>query len=152
MPDDLDDFIRDAHAEGDDPSLDDVSCEHMVTLITAIKAFASRFAAHDLKRDQGLDVVEDLVVEMNLQTVRFIGCIAQSGRTHIHGWRDLLTDRACREAIVVGIIGRVLKEYVFGVPFFGATEEFLNELAEGDEAQEHLDGKCGRAEVVVLID
>ncbi|EME82946.1 uncharacterized protein MYCFIDRAFT_90185 [Pseudocercospora fijiensis CIRAD86] len=89
----------------------------------------------------------------NAQVVRYIGCLAIGGPKGEDGWAELLADQGCRKALVVGIIGRALKEHVFGSLWFGATAEQLTRLEDMERSRVMMD-KDGfsrtkmRAEVV----
>lgn len=77
----------------------------------------------------------------NAESIRYIGCIALGGNRFTHSWRELIADSACREALVLGIIGKVLKEHVFSALYFGGDEELVEKLATMEREQVHLDGK-----------
>ena len=71
---------------------------------------------------------------------RYIGCLAQGGKENVAGWRKLLADTTCRRALVIGILGRALKEHVFDELYFGATAELREKLELLEQKQIHHDG------------
>ena len=52
----------------------------------------------------------------------------------------------CRVALMVGIIGMVLKEHVFSELWFGGTDEQIGALEALQERQKDGDGESGRIE------
>ncbi|KAF7186014.1 hypothetical protein HII31_12643, partial [Pseudocercospora fuligena] len=89
----------------------------------------------------------------NAQLVRYTGCLAIGGSKGEAGWEELLSDQACRKALVVGVVGRALKEHVLGSLRFGATVDQLKQLEDMERSPQMVD-KDGfsrtrkRAEVV----
>lgn len=83
----------------------------------------------------------DILVETNEETVRYIGCLAMGGPQGKAGWEELLFDPHCRRGLVVGIIGRALKENVFSELYFGAGDDLARRLKEQEQMLTHQDGK-----------
>ncbi|KXT15697.1 hypothetical protein AC579_116 [Pseudocercospora musae] len=75
----------------------------------------------------------------NAQLVRYIGCLAIGGSKGEAGWQELVSDQACRKALVVGIVGRALKEHVFGSLWFGATADQLKQLEDMERSSQMVD-------------
>jgi hypothetical protein len=107
---------------------DEDVCVQMAELIDLIGGFARSIPRHWGRIDG--DVVTELLHAENEQLIRFIGCISQGGKDHIEGWRTLLNNQTCREALVFGIIGRGLKEHVFNALYFGCDEGFYKTLSD----------------------
>ena len=60
------------------------------------------------------------------------------------GWEELLTQGETRRALAIGIVGRALKEHVFGDLWFGATpaeKKIMSEKEESARFKDSLDGK-----------
>ncbi|KAK3683168.1 hypothetical protein LTR37_020481 [Vermiconidia calcicola] len=117
---------------------DENICLTMEGLKERITAFAKSFPA--VPTNHKHEVVKQLLLQENAHLVRYIGCLAQGGNNGPNSWRTLLGDTTCRHAIVVGIVGRALKEHVFGKLYFGARAEFLEELHELESQRIHQDG------------
>ncbi|KXT05222.1 hypothetical protein AC578_8417 [Pseudocercospora eumusae] len=123
-------------------------CIEMQEIVRALDALAQDVppAAPTFFRDL-------LAKAENAQLVRYIGCLAIGGAKGEAGWEELVSDQACRKALVVGIVGRALKEHVFGSLWFGATADQLKQL-EDMEVSPQMVEKDGfsrarkRAEVV----
>ena len=118
---------------------DDVICEMMERLKAEIEVLAESFP-----RVGECTVLEDLLVPDNAELVRYIGCLAQGGPSHIAGWRDVLSGnsiKSSRNAIVYGIIGRALKEHVFGELYFGASGVLAKKLNQMESDQINNDGR-----------
>lgn len=77
----------------------------------------------------------------NKEVIRYIGCIAQGGPTGIDGWNYLLTNRTCRQALMIGIIGRALEEHVFSALFFGGQPRLTESLDKMERDQIDGEGK-----------
>lgn len=77
----------------------------------------------------------------NQQLIRFIGCLALAGPNGVDSWKDLLADKQSLQAVTIGIIGAVLKEYVFSALWFGGTPANINELQELQKEQKDRDGE-----------
>jgi hypothetical protein len=77
----------------------------------------------------------------NAKLVRYIGYLAQGGANGLHSWRELLTDKECMTALIVGIVGMALKEHVFSALWFGGNSAQINELEDLQEDQVDDDGK-----------
>jgi hypothetical protein len=63
------------------------------------------------------------------------------GPTGEQGWVTLLADTTCRQALVLGIIGRALKENVFNELYFGGSQRLVENLSKMEQEQTHQDGK-----------
>lgn len=113
-------------------------CKGLGFLIDEIEMYAEAFATFDTK---GSTFMRSGLTEENRQLIRYIGCIAQGGRNGIHGWSTLLTDTTCRQALVVGIIGRALEEHVFSSLFFGGDKALIERLHEMEMEQVDDEGK-----------
>jgi hypothetical protein len=118
---------------------DEDICVQMAELIDLISGLARSIPRHWGRKDG--DVVTELLHAENEQLIRFIGCISQGGKDHIEGWRTLLNNQTCREALVFGIIGRALKEHVFNALYFGCDEGFHKTLSDHELKFVDKDGK-----------
>ncbi|KAF9636133.1 hypothetical protein BFW01_g7028 [Lasiodiplodia theobromae] len=66
--------------------------------------------------------------EMSVHSALLIGCVANGGPRSVKGWLEIFTEPFERQALVSGIIGKVLEEHVFASLCFGATPKQLEEL------------------------
>ncbi|KAK5111599.1 hypothetical protein LTR85_011828 [Meristemomyces frigidus] len=121
------------------PLNDDSVCTNLHKLRDAVKAFADSFPAPETSN---ADVFSQLLKPGNEQTVRYIGFLALGGKDGEDSWKQLLSDHECQKALVFGIIGRALKESVFGELWFGATEKQHKELSDLEESSVDLDERC----------
>ncbi|KAF2215584.1 hypothetical protein CERZMDRAFT_93988 [Cercospora zeae-maydis SCOH1-5] len=83
---------------------------------------------------------EELLKSADQELVRYIGSIAMGGRNGEDGWEELLTNAEGREAIVMGVVARALKEHVFGDHLFGADDELRKKLESIDTSGQTHDG------------
>lgn len=118
-------------------------CDEFHKLRSAVKDFADHFpvpktSGRDVPRQQ---VLTEFLKASNEQTVRYIGCLALGGQNGEDSWNDLLSDSECRKALVLGIIGRALKESIFSELWFGADEAQRKELSDLEQRSVDLDGK-----------
>lgn len=112
-------------------------CARMHDLRSRVHTFATRFPPPPHK---GRNVLSSLLNLGNAQLIRYIGCLAMGGDQGVEGWQALLEDKMCRQALVSGIVGRALKEHVFGSLFFGGSEELVESLEEMEREQIEKDG------------
>lgn len=66
------------------------------------------------------------------------------GPNGVKDWEELLTQGETRRALAIGIIGRALKEHVFGDLWFGALpveKNMMSNLEESEKFKDSLDGK-----------
>jgi hypothetical protein len=87
------------------------------------------------------DLLDKFLVPENEHLIRYIGCVAMGGPTGEDGWATLLCDTTCRQALVLGIIGRALKENVFSELYFGCGERLNDTLKEQERKLTDQDGK-----------
>lgn len=74
-------------------------------------------------------------------TVKIIGCIASSGPTGIQGWHDFFLDTEKRKALVLGILGNVVTEQIFGHLFFGGRSDEVQKVNQLQKDLKYEDGK-----------
>ena len=99
---------------------------------------------NDQKKEPSEVELTEIIKDWNEQLVRYVGCIAQGGIKGEEDWKDLLTDQKCRQALVLGVLGRALKEHVFNHLCFGGSEQLLDELSQQEKAKFHSDGMISR--------
>lgn len=92
------------------------------------------FTERLLKNDDDNDNVEELV--------RYVGCLVL-GNTK-EDWNDLLTGKESREAIILGVVARALKEHVFGEYLFGGDKSINRAMMEIDTNGKHHEGKISQ--------
>ncbi|KAM3425513.1 hypothetical protein BST61_g7460 [Cercospora zeina] len=97
------------------------------------------------------DYTDRLLESASQELVRYIGSIAMGGRDGKKGWEELLTDAEGREAIVMGVVARALKEHVFGAYLFGADEELRKDLESIDTSGQTHDGFVRTRERAALV-
>jgi hypothetical protein len=120
------------------PTDDDV-CRKLDKLRSDAMALAKTCPPVPPKRKH--DLLDKFLVQENEYLIRYIGCLAMGGPTGVAGWNTLLGDTTCRQALVLGIIGRSLKENVFGELYFGGGETLNDTLREQERKLTHQDGK-----------
>lgn len=93
-----------------------------------IRTFAEKhFKFEDLFSNDDEEVLARLR-EMSVHSALLIGCVADGGPRGVKGWLDIFKEPFERQALVSGIIGKVLEEHVFASLCFGATPKQLEEL------------------------
>lgn len=93
-----------------------------------IREFAeNHFEFKDLFSNDDEEVLARLR-EMSVHSALLIGCIANGGPRGVKDWLDIFKEPFERQALVSGIIGKVLEEHVFASLCFGATPKQLEEL------------------------
>lgn len=117
---------------------DDDVCRRLDRLRSDAMALAKMCPPVPPKRKH--DLLDKFLVQENERLIRYIGCLAMGGPTGVAGWNTLLGDTTCRQALVLGIIGRSLKENVFSELYFGGGETLSNTLREQEQKQTHQDG------------
>ena len=117
---------------------DEWVCEKINQLTSMIRDFAQSFPPVSTHRLP--DVLDQLLKRENDQLIRYIGCLGIGGKDGMQGWQRLLGDTTCRQALVSGIIGRALKEKVFGELLFGAPDEIAEMLSKMEYDQAQQDG------------
>jgi hypothetical protein len=116
-------------------------CRRVHKLRAQIEDFAMVYSTM-VKKSSPRPSVELLCSNVgNAELVRYIGYLAQGGANGLHSWRELLTDKECLTALVVGIVGMALKEHVFSALWFGGNSAQVEELEQLEEDQMHDDGK-----------
>lgn len=118
---------------------DEEICRKMNELRSAATEFAKTCPLVPSKHKPYM--LDHLLVRENEQLIRYIGCLAMGGPTGEQGWVTLLADTTCRQALVLGIIGRALKENVFNELYFGGSQRLVENLSKMEQEQTHQDGK-----------
>lgn len=118
-------------------------CRRIHELRADIVNFAQTFVASTTKRSFN---PQDPVIRLcsdakNAQLIRYIGCLTQGGPDGVRDWQNLLVDASILTALIVGIIGTVLKEHVFSALWFGGTAQQNEELHQMQENQAETDGE-----------
>jgi hypothetical protein len=132
---------------------DEEVCQQMDELRQSTLSFAHKHTS-TLQTSRGqrqCDPLDELLVLENKHIVRYVGCVAQGSRSHISSWRELLEDPMCREALVIAIIGRALKEHVFNALYFGAPEKVLKRLMDEEQSLIDQDGTPKGSNIVVDV-
>ncbi|KAK4943318.1 hypothetical protein LTR28_008491 [Elasticomyces elasticus] len=104
------------------------------TLFKKIKLFAQKHFSVTVssKPPTRPDVIKIFNDEACYEFVRFVGFLAVGGPNGKKSWEDLFIVTEHRQAVVVGIIGRALKEHVFNALCFGASDALAKELAQAE--------------------
>ncbi|CAK3747409.1 Hypothetical predicted protein [Lecanosticta acicola] len=136
-----DKFAEDS--EGGDNGKDLKVCETISSdiLIHTI-VLARKYFSDDVKVN-GATYMRQLMANAEPELIRYVGCLAMGGPNGNKDWEELLTHGDTRQALVVGIIGRALKEHVFGDLWFGGSPEQKEEIAAREESErfrDQLDG------------
>jgi hypothetical protein len=124
-------------AEG--PAEDDHVCTKLKDIQALIADLAEAFP--NTNPPAKMNLLDRLLVPENARTVRYIGYLALGGPDGRTSWERLLADRDARKALVWGIVGRALKEHVFGALWFGATDDQQSKLEAHEQRSTDKDGK-----------
>ena len=119
--------------------LDEEICSQMNDIRTLALDLAKSFPR--IPTEEKVDTLSQLLKPENTQLVRYMGCLALGGKGFTYGWHTLVADDTCREALVLGIIGRALKEHVFSELYFGADDKLAEKMEKMEREQVHLDGR-----------
>ena len=137
-----------AAAANEATKLDEEICSRLNDVLSAALNFAKSLPPVLISRRS--EVLSSLLKPENAQLVRYIGCLVLGGKDFTESWRAILADTTCRSALVFGIIGRSLKEYVFSELYFGACEDLVEELSKMEREQAHLDGMCSPDPIITF--
>ena len=122
-------------------NLDSEICSQMDAIRTLSLELANSLPP--IPSEHKASALSQLLRPENAQLVRYIGCLSLGDKTFTRGWRVLLADTTCRSALVLGIIGRALKEHVFSVLYFGGDPKLVEKLEKMEREEVHMDGKSG---------
>ncbi|KAF2770242.1 hypothetical protein EJ03DRAFT_335668 [Teratosphaeria nubilosa] len=101
--------------------------------VAASKGFAEGFPQDSLTDVSETGLKRALLgPKAHLNTIRYIGSLALAGPKGMESWMQLLRGPDTRQALVMGIIGRALKEHVFSDLWFGGLEAEKKELDKID--------------------
>ena len=114
-------------------------CEKINELRSMAMQFAKSFSG--VSAHQKLGVLDQILKPENVHLIKYIGCLAMGGKSGVDGWVELLADTTSRQALVLGIIGRALKENVFSVLYFGGSERLFDILDKKEKEQVNQDGR-----------
>nr|POE59290.1 hypothetical protein CFP56_24559 [Quercus suber] len=131
------------HAELD---RDERIYKQMYDLRASVEDFAKLFPAKHNEH-----VFDQLMDSQHIETLRYVGCLALAGSQAEQSWRQLLADGDCRHALVVGMVGRAMQEFVFSSLYFGASDEVTNALEEQEVNSVERDGFFHQRERAALI-
>lgn len=128
-----------------DGALKDVKiCKEMNELVIKIQKFAKMFNKKHLGATPTA-FLDGLLQKENEQLIRYIGCLAMGGKKGREGWEELVSTPEMREALVVGIMGRALKEHIFSDLYFGASDELKQDLIDLERRMRDEDGESTKA-------
>lgn len=146
--------IKDEHLfmetdEGDDGKENNGKDEALLHGIEKLKRELVEFAkgVSPIPANRQEQFVKGLLVPENEELIRYVGCLVMGGTAT--KWYDLLTTDESREAIVVGITARALKEHVFGDYLFGGDKSILDRLMKIDTGGKY---HCGKKSKIVQWD
>lgn len=111
-------------------------CERMYALRDSVENFARLFPA---MQDEAF--FDELVHSDHAELIWYIGCLSLAGDEGEASWKKLLADGECRKALVVGIVGRAVKEDVFSALYFGPPDHLVRELQEQEILDVNHDGQ-----------
>jgi hypothetical protein len=133
---------------------DQLVCKWFYDLRDRVDDYASKIYGPPWNVDlRKVDCVRQLLDdEDSAQTVRYIGCLAIGGPKGRQSWNEMLKDQQCRHALIVGMIGRALKEHVFSSLWFGGTEHQLEELSQIEQDSLNTDGELLSMSEVAYVD
>ena len=122
---------------------DEVLAHNMSLLVGGVVNYAHKYYAVAVPAKGRRAFFEGLLKREHRQLIRYLGCLAIAGNEGEQSWVKLLCDKTTREALVVGVLGRALKEHVFAHLWFGGRSgqvAAMEALEEGD-AFANLDGE-----------
>jgi len=123
-----------------DPDRDDKVCEAMHHIRSLIWVFAGDLL-HTLDPRQTSQALNVWLSDVNFgPTFRYVGMLAMGGPLGEKGWDIMLADRQCLQALVLGVLGRALKEHVFGALWFGGSEKEIKQLEALEIKGAEMDG------------
>lgn len=114
-------------------------CNLLNKLKERIKDFTAEFPKYTKP-----DALSSLLQFDNQHLIRYIGLLALGGKGGREAWKDLLSDSECRSALIVGIIGRALKEKVFDELCFGCDDKLGEILRKQEQDLVQKDGRLLR--------
>ncbi len=120
---------------------DDFIKEHLVALRIKAEELASTYFRFQLPMQTKDKLTNRLKDVMTPELQRIVGCVAVGGPGGAADWAELFSVAELRMALVIGVIGTVLKECAFGVALFGASEKELAILKENELRRKDGDGK-----------
>ena len=130
----------DSTIPSEEPAEDADMCKRMQLLRDEVWQFTDTYVGSLPRGEPGdCEAVSNLFLACK-ETVRYVGCIALGGPDGEMSWDSLLTDIHCCMSLVFGMIGRALKEHVFGELWFGANEAQQRELCAQEQSQVDSDG------------
>lgn len=107
-------------------------------LYNDIREFATEYFDFTIARVNKDRVLREFFRTIPPELTHVAGCIAVGGPNGREGWEELFFDPEWRQAMVCGIVGRMLKEHVFADLLFGCSERASAQLHE-----QEFDGRNG---------
>jgi len=104
----------------------------------AIEQFADENFAFTIVNPN--NVLSTLSKTLSKELVYIAGCVAVGGPNGAEGWQELFADPEWRVQLVIGVIGRLLKEHVFDSLMFGGTAEDMEDLHDLEVSTKDEDG------------
>lgn len=122
---------------------DEVLAHNMSILVGGVVEHAHKYCRSSIKSSKRRSFFDNILERDNAHLIRYLGCLAIAGDQGEQSWVELLTEGSTREALAVGVLGRALKEHVFGELWFGGRKAQVDmmEKLEKDETFENLDGE-----------
>lgn len=103
-----------------------------------------RFAGdllHDIDPEQTNKTINVWLQDVNFApTFRYVGMLALGGPSGRLGWDKMMADGQCLQALILGVVGRALKEHVFGELWFGGSKTEIDHLDALQVKGEEMDG------------
>lgn len=119
----------------------------MAELIAEVRGLGDMFPSG---KELAPKFFDQLLVWDNRHLIHYLGCLAIAGKHGVRSWKKLLTEQETRSSLVVGMIGRALKEHVFTDLWFGASPEEKGtlhqlemeraDMTEGEWSPTHFSG------------
>jgi hypothetical protein len=131
-------FHKEKNTTKENNRQDEVVCRGIQDIVASIRQFAAGVSEVESPVEFYHGLLDD---PRNAHLIRYIGRLAMGGPAGEQGWIELLADRQCREALVMAVVGRALKEHVFDDLLFGASEEVKEALHQVDVRFQNVDGK-----------
>lgn len=119
---------------------DDMVCKLMHNLRDLIWAFAGE-VLRDLHPKLAARAINIWLCDVDFAPAfRYIGMLALGGPRGRADWDELMADKQCLQALILGVVGRALKEHVFGALWFGGSEKEIGQLETLEAKGAEMDG------------
>ncbi|KAJ9646371.1 hypothetical protein H2199_002420 [Coniosporium tulheliwenetii] len=121
-------------------STDDTIIKQLEDVRLRTQEFAKVFFKFEIPTQSTEKLISTLKDVMTPELQKIVGCIAVGGPAGAADWAELFTDVELRMALVMGVVGTMLKEHVFAGPLFGGSGKQIAAMKKSDVANKDLNG------------